>query len=53
MAKVVVHEIVSNFDTIVVLKNPSIHFAPWDDSDVVAAKELLSVLPNVWSVGYQ
>jgi hypothetical protein len=40
MAKVVVHEIVSNFDTIVVLKNLSIHFAPWDDSDVVAAGEV-------------
>jgi hypothetical protein len=38
MAKVV-HEIVSNVDTIIVLKNPSIHFASWEDLDAIAMKE--------------
>jgi hypothetical protein len=38
MAKVVVHEIVSYVDTIVVLKSPSTDFAPWDDSEVVASR---------------
>lgn len=38
MAKVI-YEIVSNVDTIIVLKDPSIHFAPWEDPKVVAARE--------------
>jgi hypothetical protein len=39
MANIVVHKIVSNVDTIVVLKTPSIYFAPWENPEIVAAKE--------------
>jgi hypothetical protein len=38
MAKVV-HEIVSNVDTIIVLKNPCINFASWEDPEAVFAWE--------------
>jgi hypothetical protein len=38
MAKVV-HKIASNVDTIIVLKNPCINFAPWEDAEAVATKK--------------
>jgi hypothetical protein len=35
----VVHKIASNVDTIIVLKNPCINFAPWEDPDAVATRK--------------
>lgn len=39
MAEVVVHEVVSNVDTAIVLRNPTIHFAAWEDTETLESLE--------------
>lgn len=39
MAKTVVHEIVSNVDTIIVLRNPAVYFAEWESPELSALIE--------------